>query len=120
MIQLLSEKTSVYASFVHDFEYLGQDSSRFIEINECDPLVVVDCISTFRRRGFATARRLFHKSMSISFSYWGAVMWRRLLSRGQVEEFEQAVVCTSSRYGKTSELMQVVAKLMKLYQQQKK
>src|SRR5262249_2791217 len=51
-IQLLSRKTSVFASMVHDHEYFGLETDSIIEMTDCAVERVVGCVRTVFGEGF--------------------------------------------------------------------
>jgi hypothetical protein len=74
MIQLLKKNTSIFASFVHDYEYRGADTSMIIEMTDCSPDKLFLCTSTILSEGFKSARDNFHEKIPLNFDHYVYVM----------------------------------------------
>jgi hypothetical protein len=94
MIQLLKKFTSVFASFVHDYEFRGADTNNIIEMTDCSSDKVLFCTSAILAEGFEAARTKFHEQIPLNFDHYVYVMTQQKM--GTVL---RSAVCTVKRYG---------------------
>lgn len=94
MIQLLKKSTSVFASFVHDYEYRGADTSKIIEMTDCSSDKLFLCTSTILSEGFEFARAKFHEQIPLNFGNYVHIMIQQ-----KVGTVLRSAVCTVKRYG---------------------
>src|ERR1700693_3684506 len=85
MIQLLKVDAPFVASFIHDFERWGLSSDSVLEMSECLPEKVVQCVITALTQGFQTAKKTFHETIPVKFKTHGAISLL-LLSRGEFQK----------------------------------
>lgn len=111
MIQLLRRETSVYASFVHDHEHFGLGTESIIEVTDCVPDRIVDCILTCLQDGFPAARARFHERIPVRFRFYAQVLssaWDR--NGGRV--VARSVMHAVRRYGPHPNLIGAVSGLV--------
>jgi ADP-heptose:LPS heptosyltransferase len=94
MIQLLKKSTSVFASFVHDYEHRGADTSLIIEMTDCSPDKLLLCTTTILLKGFAFARDKFHEQIPLNFNYYNEIIIQQ-----KVSTIVRSIICTLKRYG---------------------
>jgi hypothetical protein len=70
MIQLLSESTSVFASFAHDMDYFGIKDRRVLEMTDEDPKRIASCIAAACNDGISSAMETY--SARSNKSFWQA------------------------------------------------
>ncbi|MGH8582239.1 MAG: glycosyltransferase family 2 protein [Gammaproteobacteria bacterium] len=105
MLQILSASTSVFASFLHDFEHYGLDSGNMVEITQEDPTIIAECIVTLCRDGVASARTGFGTHITVRFEHYTKLIEQCLLGRMRVLDAAQSVSVTAERYGWRPELI---------------
>jgi hypothetical protein len=94
MIQLLKKSTSVFASFVHDYEYRDADTNMIIEMTDCSPDKLLLCTTTILLDGFAAAKEKFHEEIPLNFDHYFEVM-----KQLKVSTILRSASCTLKRYG---------------------
>lgn len=97
-IQILTARTSVYASFCHDFEYFGKPSDRFIEMGDPDVASVADAVVAELTQGHDAARARHHRPLPVSFEFYGSLIDSFLIKRGWFCDALQSVLTTAERY----------------------
>jgi hypothetical protein len=113
MIQLLKADKSVYSSFVHDYEYRGMSTEAIIEMTECYPEKLVQCIVAVLEEGFATARSIYHEKIPLHFKYYCDVLFDRLVMQGKFVKAICSLTYTCERYGIHPSLIKcIIAKVM--------
>jgi hypothetical protein len=105
MIQLLSSSTSVFASFAHDFEYFGITNRPIIEITNEYPQYAADCIVSFCREGFATAKERFGERIPLNFYLYISRIELCLLRDHRYIDAARSLMITARRYGWAKELI---------------
>lgn len=111
MIQLLKKETSVYASFVHDYEYYGLDTNSIIEMTDCSPEKLFQCVFTTLTEGFDTARCAFHEEIPLTFNFYSNFIYN-LLSRHQYLKIAGSLFNTVNRYGLHPKLIESLASIL--------
>jgi hypothetical protein len=105
-IQILNGATSVYASFVHDLDYYGVDTSRFVEMHDVPAESVADAACLVLEKGAAEARRAYHRDPSnVSFGFYTQLIERWLLDRLKFADAARSTMATAERYGWHPELL---------------
>lgn len=110
MIQLLKKETSVYASFVHDYEYYGLATDFIIEMTDCSPKKVFQCVSTVISEGFEPARCTFHEKIPLTFNFYSNYIYNLLL-RHQYFKILGSLSNTIDRYGLHPKLIESLVEL---------
>lgn len=99
MIQALRRETSVFASVVHDAEYFGLPTENILELTDCLPEHLAQCVLTVLATDFASARRAFHETIPVRLDfYMKTFIWRLLKSRRLGDVF-RSFRCVARRYG---------------------
>lgn len=109
MIQVLSGATSVYASFAHDHAYFQLPTEHVLEMADCSPNVLLNCIATALADGFPTARQHFHQDIPLDFTFYLQAIRQNLLATGQFAKVIQALLHAAERYGAHPQLQDFVA-----------
>ncbi len=104
-IQLLSSHTSVYASFLHDFQYWGKPSTRFIEMGDASAKQVAGAIVTCCKEGLTAARDKFHNPLPVTFDFYLWFIDRRLVRNGCYVDALKSLTVTAQRYGWDEKLL---------------
>jgi len=109
-IQLLTARTSVYASFFHDFEYWGKPSGRFIEMGNASEDTVADAIVMCCRNGVPAAREAYHRPLPLTFNFYLETIEHWLVQRCRYLDALESLVITCRRYGWNKQLLDYARK----------
>ncbi|ABD41835.1 hypothetical protein Mhun_2128 [Methanospirillum hungatei JF-1] len=99
MIQLIKKETSMYASFIYDHEYHGIQSDMIIEMSECTPSTLIDCIEMIFSQNFALSRLKYHQKIPLDFKYYATVISLELLQKRKYKDALLSLKFTIKRYG---------------------
>ena len=105
MVLVLSEGTSVFASFAHDFEYFGVSRQPVIEITRQDPQFIADCIASACYEGAEAALKRFQGIIPVTFGHYFKLVSGELLDKHLYLDAAQSLELTAARYGWTAELI---------------
>lgn len=111
MIQLLKKETSVYASFVHDHEFYGLKTDFIIEMTDCSPEKLFQCVFTAITEGFDTAKSNFHEKIPLTFNFYGNFIYNSL-SRHQYFKIASSLFNTVHRYGLHPNLIEALVRVL--------
>ena len=114
-IQILSESTSVYASFRHDFEYFGKEASHFLEITRPDAGHIARAVLCVLENGIAAARKTYDAPPRLDFSWYRQLVESQLLQSRQYLEAARSLTFTVRRYGWLPELKAFAAVYVEPY-----
>ena len=103
-IQVLSASTSVYASFKHDFEFFGKDSSHFLEMTTDNPQKLAQAIAAVLRDGVPAAQTQFGQAIPLDFKWYFHLIDQMLLNRRDYIDAGRSLLTTAGRYGWRAEL----------------
>lgn len=106
-IQVLASYSSVFASFVHDFEHWGFDAGHFIEMHDNTPQQTAEAVAAMCSDGLAAARRRFHREPVLHFEHYCERIANRLLAPQRYIDAARSVSHTVRRYGWNSDLLQL-------------
>ncbi len=109
-IQILSSRTSVYASFFHDFEYWGKPTDRFIEMGDPPASAVADAIFTCCQDGLDAARGAHHRPLAVTFDFYLGMIDQWLVKRCKYLDALASVCVTIQRYGWDQQLVHYARK----------
>ncbi|HTX98465.1 MAG TPA: hypothetical protein VMG09_00455 [Bacteroidota bacterium] len=70
MIQLLRRETSVFASVVHDAEHFGLPTEPILEMTECLPSRLAECIVLALSEGLPSAKAKFHERIPVRLNLY--------------------------------------------------
>ena len=104
-LQLLKKSTSGFASFCHDFEYWGLDSSHFIEVCDTTPVQTAEIILAMCTQGVAQARARFHQPTAIHFEHYISAITRYVIAKGRFTDAARSLSLVVKRYGWRPELI---------------
>jgi hypothetical protein len=107
-IQLLSASTSVYASTVHDHEHFGLPTGSIIEITDCPPTHVADCVVAIYGRGFGAAKESFHEAIPLNFDNYFRVLESEI-QRKRYRQIAKSLYNAVRRYGLHPQLRSFMA-----------
>jgi hypothetical protein len=82
MIQLLKPDAFYPATFVRDHEYWGLPIDKIIEMTDCPPDKVAQCIGAVINSGFEQTRSVYHELVPMTF-YGYQIHMFHLLIRGR-------------------------------------
>lgn len=99
MIQLLLGRTSVYASFAHDFEYYGLPNDHILEMTDEDPDHIAECVVEVCSGGIGAARARFGAGPSLHFNHYFELIGWFLLDIHRYLDAAQSLTATAERYG---------------------
>lgn len=106
MIQLLSQSTSVYASFKHDFEYFGIEDRSILEMTREDPKYIAECIVQSCNEGADAAAERFAAPIAVRFDHYFAMIGSNLLRSFRYVDAARSLSVTAARYGWCRELIE--------------
>jgi len=98
-IQILNRYTSVFASFRHDFEYFGKQTTQFLETTTCNVARLADIVDLSLRKGIAEARGLYNRPVPIEFSWYLSLVDKMLVRQGHYVDAARSLTVTAGRYG---------------------
>lgn len=102
-IQLLRGHTSVFASVAHDFEHRGEPTDHIIEMADCPPERLLECVGIVLKDGFQAARPRYHEPIPLQFTFYSEViehaLHHQLARRGRYWLVFQSMWHTICRYG---------------------
>jgi len=99
MVQLLSKDKSVYASFIHDYEYRNKSTDSIIEMTDCSVDKVVRCLKSIITTGFAQSRIIYNERIPVRFDFYLNVVYQWLLLQGRYRDAFISLMNTAKRYG---------------------
>ena len=99
MIQLLSRRTSVFASVVHDAEYFGLPAGHILEMTDCSPDRVAECIIAVLTGDFSSARARFHERIPVRLDFYLTVFIWSLLKSFRILSVLRSLRTSVRRYG---------------------
>jgi hypothetical protein len=105
MVLALSQNTSVFASFAHDFEYFGIVRPTVVEITEQDPQFIADCIASACMESPQIALQRFHGVIPVTFGNYFSQINAQLLTKQLYLDAAQSLQHTAARYGWTADLI---------------
>lgn len=105
MVQILSDSTSVYASFAHDFEYFGVSNRPILEITDERPKYAADCIASVCKEGLQVAKEKFGQSIPLDFSHYFSQIEPCLLRDCRYIDAARSLLSTAERYGWARQLV---------------
>ena len=99
MIQLLKRETFVFASVLHDAEHFGLPTEHILEMTDCTPAHLADCIVAVLNESFASARARFHEQIPVRLDFY----FKRFIRSQLIARHFRAVLgsfrCVVQRYG---------------------
>jgi hypothetical protein len=98
-IQLLRKATSIYASMVHDAEHFGLPHGHIIEMTDCPPDHLVECIRNVLTGSFEDARAKFHERIPLNHQFYFSTFFIPILKRGQFGKAFSSLGHVIRRYG---------------------
>lgn len=98
-IQLLTGRTSVFASFYHDFNYYGKSTKRFIEMADAPADLVADALISCCRDGLDKAKAFYHKPLPVTFDFYSELIDLCLLQKEKYADALESMAITVERYG---------------------
>ena len=98
-IQVLSKATSVFASMYHDAEYFGLRKDHILEMTDCSPEHLAECICAAMTEEFSAVRSRFHEQIPVELNFYLEVFMRAVLRQGQVLKIARSLGHVFRRYG---------------------
>lgn len=114
MVQLLSKRTSVFASFVHDYEYRKASTNFIIEMTNCSPAYLAECLDEISKNGFVSARAKYHETIPLTFDFYAWTI-AILLFKGKFAQAAGSLRVTVHRYGIRYQLIGAVLKNIMIF-----
>src|ERR1041385_4197121 len=105
MIQLLMARTSMFASFAHDFEHFGLPSDHILEMSDERPARIADCIVTACREGIGSAQAQFGSRIPLHFDHYFLLTDWNLFAQKRYLDAAVSLTATAERYGWRPELI---------------
>ncbi len=97
-LQVLSQKTRMYASMIHDARYFGLPTDHIMEFQDLSARRLANIVLFILEHGFAEARQTFQKEISVKFDYYLSQVYWVLLSKRRFVEAAQAIRFARERY----------------------
>jgi ADP-heptose:LPS heptosyltransferase len=110
MIQLLSKESSVFGSFVHEFEYWDLPTENIMEMTDTSTDRITDCVEIVAQHGFDAAKDLYHEKIPVTFGKYKEIINDTLLMQNKYIDAAHSAVLTIERYGLNDELEEFVRK----------
>ncbi len=98
MVQLLERTTFMYASFIHDFEFQKMEAEHILEMTNCPPQKVVDCVLLSFSSDFKTCKKEYGEYVPVKFYYYWQSLMESLL-KGRFREVMKSVKAVHNRWG---------------------
>lgn len=98
-LQLLIGRTSVYASFFHDFRFYGKKTDRFIELADAPAEKVISVIKDCCLDGLEKARDNHHQPIPVTYDFYCELINQCLLEKHNYLDALQSLAITVQRYG---------------------
>jgi hypothetical protein len=99
-IQLLRRDMGVYASMCHDAEHFGLPTNHIIEMTECSPADLANCIITCFQHSFGVARQQFHEQIEVDLHFYIERFMRSQLRQFHPLKVIRSVSHVYKRYGR--------------------
>lgn len=109
MMLMLLAKTSVYASFAHDFEYFGLTEREIVETTCEDPALLARGAVAILRQGMAQAPEVMPTGIPLHPAWYFFFVETFLLRRKFFVDAARSIAATAARYGWTMELLEFAA-----------
>jgi hypothetical protein len=98
-VQLLLGSTSVFASPVHDAEYFGLPTDGILEMTDCQPDHLAECLISIFTEGFPAARLKYHEHIPVRLDFYMSVFILSLLKNFRFADVVRSLRCVVRRYG---------------------
>jgi len=98
-IQLLRKQTSIYASMVHDAKHFGLPHDHIIEMTDCTPARLAECIVAALTAPFPEARAAFHEQIAVNHLFYFNTFFLSMVKRGKVRQALLSLRRVVRRYG---------------------
>ena len=115
MVQLLAKDKSVYASFIHDYEYRKVASDSLIEMTDGSADKVSKCLATIFEDGFNNARLIFNERIPLRFNFYISALYCYLVIRGKHRDALISLKYTIGRYGLHPHLLLCILRMLGRY-----
>jgi hypothetical protein len=97
-IQLLSKSTHMYASMMHDAKYFGLPTEQIMEMQDCTPELLGECIVMCLRKSFAAAKSKYHLDIPINYYFYFMQLYGELLAKDNFAAAVKAIISAIDRY----------------------
>ena len=104
-IQLLKTKTYFYASMMHDAIHFGLPTDQLLEMQDCTPPYLADCIKMVLKEGFSQAKRKYHKDIPLKFDFYFYQLYLDLLSKNKFLEAAMSLKASLDKYSNHKDLI---------------
>lgn len=98
-MQILSEATSVFASFKHDFDYFGLPSDHFVETTSSEPEMLARMVLSALNDGLSACRMKYGRVIPVEFQHYLDLIDQTLVRPGHYVDAAQSLNLTMERYG---------------------
>jgi hypothetical protein len=103
-IHVLAANTSMFASFAHDLEYFGLDSSHIMETTDIHAKSIARAIVASLRDGIDSTRSQYSRPPPLGFEHYWNLIEASLIKRSRYLDAAQSLLTTVKRYGWRSDL----------------
>jgi hypothetical protein len=98
-IQILRRRTSVYASFRHDFGYFGKPIDHFMELTSEDSGQLHAAVLVALADWFEVAKAEFDDPVPLTFDWYIELISMMLIDTGRYVDAAHSLLITAERYG---------------------
>jgi ADP-heptose:LPS heptosyltransferase len=98
-IQLLSQRTRMYASMIQDADYFGLPTDHIIELYDITPQQAANVLLSFLGNGIAETKKKYQQEIPIKFDFYIGQLRSELLSKKQFTKTAQAIQSAKERFG---------------------
>lgn len=98
-IQLLKRDQAMFASMSHDFQLFGLDTKHIIEMTECAPTHLVDCVMALYTKDLRSARQQFHEIIPFNFNYYFTTIDHLATNPLTTDKYSSSLLHSYKRYG---------------------
>ena len=97
-IQLLDAKTRMFASMIQDAKYFGLSTDRILEMQNCTPQHLADCILLCLKAGFSEAKKNYHVETPLIFDFYFQGIYSAFLKQLNIVNAVKSMNVTLERY----------------------
>lgn len=97
-VQVLSKRTNMYASMMHDARYFGLSTDLILEMQNCTTAQLAACVLCSIQDGFAVAKERFHTEIPVRFDFYMQQLQSELLSTNQLLKAAQSLLAALDRF----------------------
>jgi hypothetical protein len=97
-IQLLSSKTHMFASMIQDAKYFGLPIDHIIEMQNCTPQHLAECIVGCLKNSFAETKKIYHVDAPVKFDFYFQGIYSVFLKKMDIANAVKSIGFAFERY----------------------